>query len=637
MTTESGNTGAAPAIIQPGPADACADGDSSNHPPKPVFALSVGVVGHRPDRLPKDKDAYDRIEAEVSRVLKEISREARVVCDRYAEFFTSGSQSRLDLSLVTALAEGADTIAAKAIVPGAYVIDTVLPFEQTNYANDFKGKALTDFENLYKSARSKLVLPGVRDLPPRNDDPAAKKAYEAAGLTVISNCDIVLTVWDGGESGGQGGTTDMLMAAGGLGVPIIHIDANGKNQTLLKWSGLDRFPVQADKLDGLPAKPFDDGLPHVMDELVRPPDTEAECKGLRRHLKEKFKSLHLYLAFPLLMLFTFVRLPAASHWRPESLKALSDKFFDLLSPLGGERTLLACIVTAHSWADAIGLHFAQVFRSAFVVNFFLAAFAVAMALLSLLTPEEWPIKVEIGLIFIVAVNTGLGQWNYWHNRWIEPREVAERLRVASMLWILGVRPRAFSGEEPAWTGWYARAMVRAQTQRTCCFDRPTIDNARAAIVNILHDQCGYHTSNARRMKRLERHLEWTGFLLFGLTVLVAIDHLFFHEALLGCLLATISGHADHAFTNRLAILLSAVLPTFATATYGIRVIGDFEGIARRSERSHESLKNYIAALRQDPPDLDVLRRRVRAAGEAMLGDLSSWRLAADSRELSIPG
>ena len=77
----------------------------------------------------------------------------------------------------------------------------------------------------------------------------------------------------------------------------------------------------------------------------------------------------------------------------------------------------------------------------------------------------------------------------------------------------------------------------------------------------------------------------------------------------------------------------------ATATYGIRVIGDFEGIARRSERAHKSLQDQIKALSQNevPPDLDILRRRARAACEAMLGDVSSWRLAAESRGLAIPG
>jgi hypothetical protein len=40
-------------------------------PPKPPFALSIGVVGHRPKRLPKkEDDRYDHIEAEVARVLK---------------------------------------------------------------------------------------------------------------------------------------------------------------------------------------------------------------------------------------------------------------------------------------------------------------------------------------------------------------------------------------------------------------------------------------------------------------------------------------------------------------------------------------------------------------------------------------
>jgi hypothetical protein len=139
------------------------------------------------------------------------------------------------------------------------------------------------------------------------------------------------------------------------------------------------------------------------------------------------------------------------------------------------------------------------------------------------------------------------------------------------------------------------------------------------------------------MTTLERRLEWIGLTLFVLTVLVALDHLLFREGLLHCALATLGFHLDHEVANRAAIFLSAVLPAFATATYGIRVIGDFEGIARRSERTHESLNGHIMALRQDPPSLDVLRRRARAAGEAMLGDVSSWRLAVESRGLAIPG
>jgi hypothetical protein len=539
------------------------------------------------------------------------------------------------LSLVTALAEGADTIAANAALASGYGVEAVLPFEPDNYAQDFKDEALNDFERLYKAARSQLVLPATRDLPPREDDPAAKKAYEAAGLTVIGNCDIVLTVWDGGESGGQGGTTEMLVTAASLGIPIIHIDAKATNPTLVTWSGLDKFPLQAEKLNALPARPFDEALPHVMDELVRPPDEQAELEGLRRHFEERFFRWNLCLAYPLLRTLLFVRPVSRSELHPDSLDKLSCRFLELLRHAIGKDPSRDGLLKAYAWADAIGLYFAQVFRSAFVMNFFVAALAVAAALTSLLTPARWPAGVEIGLISFVVLNTFVGRHCGWHNRWVESREVAERLRVAAMLWVLGIRPRVFAGEEPAWTGWYARAFVRVEPLRSCCFDHAEVDNARAATINILRDQCEYHAGSARRMKSLERRLEWIGFLLFVLTVAVAFDHWAFDGAHLHCVFHIL--FHDAWPSHEVGIALSAVLPALATATYGIRVIGDFEGIAKRSERTHQSLKDHIAALRQDPPDLDVLRRRARTAGEAMLGDLSSWRLAAESRGLAIPG
>src|SRR3954451_1029368 len=120
--------------------------DSAKNPPKPPFALSVGVVGHKPDRLPKDAAKYGHIEAEVLRVLKEIRREARFACDSYSEFFARQSQSSLLLSLVTALAEGADTMAAEAAVASGYAIDAVLPFAKTNYRQDFSGEAFDQFQ-----------------------------------------------------------------------------------------------------------------------------------------------------------------------------------------------------------------------------------------------------------------------------------------------------------------------------------------------------------------------------------------------------------------------------------------------------------------------------------------------------------
>ena len=127
--------------------------------------------------------------------------------------------------------------------------------------------------------------------------------------------------------------------------------------------------------------------------------------------------------------------------------------------------------------------FALIFRSAFVLNFLLAAVAVIVAACSLITVDpakpgvvahmvehKTPFVVaELMLIAVVLANTLAGLYGHCHLRRIEPREVAERLRVALPLWALGARPASFPGEEPTWTGWYARAIVRAQGLRNVTF------------------------------------------------------------------------------------------------------------------------------------------------------------------------
>ena len=73
----------------------------------------------------------------------------------YADFFADESQSSLMLRLVTALAEGTDTIAAEAGCSIGYRLEVILPFEQENYQQDFQGEALAHFKRLVAQAKSK--------------------------------------------------------------------------------------------------------------------------------------------------------------------------------------------------------------------------------------------------------------------------------------------------------------------------------------------------------------------------------------------------------------------------------------------------------------------------------------------------
>ena len=68
-------------------------------PPKPPFSLTIGIVGHRPDRLPQDKELFDKVEQRVAHVLAQIRHQSRDVCDEYSEYFAVELQASLELSL----------------------------------------------------------------------------------------------------------------------------------------------------------------------------------------------------------------------------------------------------------------------------------------------------------------------------------------------------------------------------------------------------------------------------------------------------------------------------------------------------------------------------------------------------------
>src|SRR2546421_11069997 len=54
-------------------------------PPMPRLALTVGVIGHRPDRLPEDKAKLTIVENAVAAVLEKIYLALRIAHDKYVQ------------------------------------------------------------------------------------------------------------------------------------------------------------------------------------------------------------------------------------------------------------------------------------------------------------------------------------------------------------------------------------------------------------------------------------------------------------------------------------------------------------------------------------------------------------------------
>jgi hypothetical protein len=343
---------------------------------------------------------------------------------------------------------------------------------------------------------------------------------------------------------------------------------------------------------------------------------------------------------------------------PQSRKLVPDQLgralADLLAPFGYAEKV-AKMIEAFGFADAIGTHYSHQFRSAVVFNFVWAAATVASAAVSTLAignGHVWLAIIEAGMIVAVILNTGIGLRRRWHQRWFEGRELAERLRVALPFWAVGIWPGTFTGPEPTWGGWYARALMREQPPLQGRLDRKTLASYRAALIRVLREQSDYHEATARSLRHLNVWMEWAGVVLLvcslalaGLYALgnscalvaeLAAWHLATDAAVGACEAHWLRIPFADSWANYIAVL-GVILPAFATASYGIRVIGDFDDTAERSRRSSEALKWLIDALEQDDEELALMRARTYAAGDVMLGEVQSWRLAAESRALAIPG
>lgn len=190
--------------------------------------VSVGVVGHRPNRLqPADLPS---LTARLGEILAAVKNAA-----------TQMPNGLVCLRAVSPLAEGTDRYFAREALRLGYELFCPLPFPKVEFENDFKPghsllggiDSIADFNEILNYARqnARLVLielDGVRS--------KAAEAYEAAGRVVLEQSDLLLVVWDGSGGNKRGGTYETLQEALTAGVPTLWIDAEAPHS----WQLLER-------------------------------------------------------------------------------------------------------------------------------------------------------------------------------------------------------------------------------------------------------------------------------------------------------------------------------------------------------------------------------------------------------------
>jgi hypothetical protein len=179
--------------------------------PRPI-QLNVGITGHRAGALtaPLVRTLRPAVYAVFSQL-----REATLRLQQSEAEFCSSSAARL--RLYTALASGADQIAAICARSNGYFVRATLPFEAHEYRKDFAlGDELDTFEQAVAAADEIVALPGDRS--------DTESAYVQVGELLVQKSDIMLAIWDGEEGKGPGGTAHVVELALQSSVPVIHVD-----------------------------------------------------------------------------------------------------------------------------------------------------------------------------------------------------------------------------------------------------------------------------------------------------------------------------------------------------------------------------------------------------------------------------
>jgi hypothetical protein len=299
-----------------------------------------------------------------------------------------------------------------------------------------------------------------------------------------------------------------------------------------------------------------------------------------------------------------------------------------------------------AWADGLSSHLSDTYRGGMIINFVLSACAIigGVAYLPLTGGElKWPFALfELALLSAILVVTFLGQKRRWHGRWFETRRVAEYLRHAPLLLVLGAARAPGRWPRGAVTSWpehYARHAVREVG-----LPRAVVTPAylRQALTGLLVPhviaQRDYHHAKAKRLAHVHHSLDRLSERMFQFAVGAVLVYL----ATFGLAEANLLKDKTAVTLGKVFTFLGVALPTLGGALAGIRYFGDFERFAAISEITAGKLSaihDRIALLLQAPDeamDYDKVAELVRAADDIVVSEIENWQAVFAGKHITVP-
>ncbi|MBI1382182.1 MAG: hypothetical protein GC161_13985 [Planctomycetaceae bacterium] len=568
------------------------------------------------------------------------------------------------LRLTTALAEGADRIVARAALAAGYGLHVVLPFPKATYERDFVGESLEEFRRLV--VHSRVGSCTELDVTDKAQDPLA---YRAAGLLTLAHSDVLIALWDGQPAAGVGGTAEMVIEAHRRQMVVVRITPGGEVR-LLKATAQAPDPMReeawlpleltetapyvstelADRVRALLCVPEDEPADSEARHSRRPDPQPVANKWLSDFRAEAVHSHTYFCAYELMRkIFLPARRPSfrVDHRFAHNVATAWKDTRDAAIAIGGHglwRAIDGGLRERWLRADNLAIHYAHRFRTAYVLNFSLAALAVIVGLLALFSWESTEIKA--GLVGFELLLIGAVLWVFrvarngrWHERWLDYRRLAETLRPARLSALLGSSPLATAAvvvgtEGERWVAWYVRAALRELAPPTAVLNNDAMVRARqVALQEEIAEQIEYHRGNAKSLALLDHRLERTAEMALWLTIIGGLVYL-----ALWCWDEFAGGPGAAKMGKPTATFLGGALPMVGAAIFGIRATADFRSARLQSERMVTELSRLETLLKaqEAKPDRDEVGRLFDQLSRTLSDDVRLWNMVYSGREL-VPG
>jgi len=643
----------------------------------PAPRLTLGITGHR------DTNAvYSANRERIRTVLAELY----VLIDEATQ---AAGQTRLH----SLLAQGADLMAVELALQHGWKISAPLPFGQAlNIAINAHPKTVADAQALLAGNKAKdaevkaranrirtvaeqaqlfelaeqdeIVAKAYLESLSAGADSAVKGAFSAlaskrastAARVMIEHSAIMIAIWDGTTLGSSGGTRHTMAVALEHGTPIIWINAAAPEDWILLTAAEALAVISSENIHGR-----EHGLQSLFESALTDPASVDGGKGLEALSKEKWHArsnifYHGYRRIESL----FGGGSGTSRWR--SLAQHYERPDAITS--GSAAPLIAAIrnlpsadpevtevvvpqlLRRFTWADGVSTHLSDAYRGTMVTNLLLSTIAIVSGIAYLPLGHfavKWPFALfEFIILLLILLATIIGRKRQWHSRWFETRRVAEYLRHAPILMLLGVARSPWRWPKGANTRWpedYARNMLQELGLPTIAITRPYL---RGVLKNILvvHvvDQRNYHRAKADRLTKTHHNLDRMSEKCFILAIISVGSFLIMAAS---AAMGIIAGEWVYA-SSKFFTVLGVLFPSLGGLFAGIRFFGDFERFAAISEVTAEKLdavEKRIGILLNAPKHLlqfEQVALLAHALDDIVIDEIENWQAVFGGKQISVP-